>query len=173
MLTYVFYSLGYNSILHAFFRCSDYSSRGPWALSPVSALSLWLAVVLLSFEHFLTFWYKMLQAHLLFSLPRFLKQLFLPHITLLSLEATAQTPSAITAKIPKWRVSASFATPVPTFLEALLCGLLWHWSILVWGRGSFCFGILSAHTYRIHYKMLENFPYLSVHMLSRATSVTL
>lgn len=44
----------------------------------------------------------------------------------------------------------------------------------IFGRNSLCFIILSAHTTRNQYKMLENVPYLSVCMISWIkTSVTL
>lgn len=69
---YIFYTLGYNPILHYLLCCSNCSSFEHWeffGLDPTSCGSYvpLTAPVLLFFEHFLTSWpYKMLQAHFKF-----------------------------------------------------------------------------------------------------------
>ena len=71
---YLLNTLGYNSVLHYIFSCSNCSSLGRWELFLLVPVSLWHTSnfgFCFFLEHLLPLWhYKLLQVHLVYFLPQ-------------------------------------------------------------------------------------------------------
>lgn len=121
----ILYPLGYNPMLYDLLYCSNCSGSGHWELFQLAPhpFDLLPSFCLLS-ASLLSGTTRGSRLIFYFLYHSFLQnQPFLPHISLLPLKAMPNLllPSQPNFLNKEW--SASFVTPVATFLKTLLCGL--------------------------------------------------